>query len=147
MARKTARKKQAPEVTDAGRAEIEKFQPGAEVKREFEEAAKLGREPREQVLEEINQREPRSDSTTAGDPDAAEQPSDGGTETPSGDNPTPDQNVVEEIGRAEGLTYQNDEPLKPTEKVAERDRKRWELDPASSEHYRERMEHEGDTEE
>jgi hypothetical protein len=55
-----------------------------------------------------------------------------------GANPTPDQDVVEEIGRAMGLTYEDNEPLGMDEKLHNRDLHRWELDPASSEDYQER---------
>jgi hypothetical protein len=61
-----------------------------------------------------------------------------GDEAPGGDNPTPDQDIVEDIGRALGVEYQDNEELKAVEKVEERDRKRWELDPASSEDYKDR---------
>ena len=61
-----------------------------------------------------------------------------GDEAPGGDNPTPDQDVVEDIGRALGIEYQDNEELRASDKVADRDRHRWELDPASSEDYRER---------
>ena len=59
-------------------------------------------------------------------------------EAPGGDNPTPDQDVVDNIGRAIGIEYQDNEPLKGSEKLLERDKHRWELDPASSEDYKER---------
>jgi hypothetical protein len=61
-----------------------------------------------------------------------------GDEAPGGDNPTPDQEVVDDIGKALGVEYQDDEELKASDKVTERDRHRWELDPASSEDYKER---------
>jgi hypothetical protein len=61
-----------------------------------------------------------------------------GDETPGGDNPTPDQEVVDDIGKALGVTYQDDEELKASDKVVERDKHRWELDPASSEDYKDR---------
>ena len=61
-----------------------------------------------------------------------------GEEAPGGDNPTPDQDVVDEIGKAIGLEYQDDEELKSGDKVEKRDKHRWELDPASSEDYKER---------
>jgi uncharacterized protein DUF6335 len=61
-----------------------------------------------------------------------------GDEAPGGDNPTPDQEIVDDIGRALGVEYQDNEELKAVDKVTERDRKRWELDPASSEDYKER---------
>ena len=61
-----------------------------------------------------------------------------GDEAPCGDNPTPDQEVVDDIGRALGVEYQDAEELKAADKVVERDKHRWELDPASSEDYKER---------
>ena len=64
-----------------------------------------------------------------------------GDEAPGGDNPTPDQDIVDEIGQALGVRYQNGEELKGSEKITERDRHRWELDPASSEDYPDRQKH------
>ena len=61
-----------------------------------------------------------------------------GDETPGGDNPTPDQDVVDDIGRALGVEYQDSEELRAGDKVGARDRHRWELDPASAEDYKER---------
>jgi hypothetical protein len=75
---------------------------------------------------------------SGGDADVSPQGVDAGTETPGASNPTPDQDLVDEIGKAAGVTYQDNEPLKFGEKTAERDRARWELNPASSEDYGER---------
>ena len=76
---------------------------------------------------------------TAGDVDADwENAYFSGDEAPGGDNPTPDQDVVEDIGEALGLKYEDNEELKAADKVVERDKHRWELDPASSEDYKER---------
>src|SRR6185436_6235801 len=61
-----------------------------------------------------------------------------GEETPGGDMPTPDQDVVEEIGRALGVEYEDAEELKGADKIENRDRHRWEYDPASAEDYRDR---------
>ena len=61
-----------------------------------------------------------------------------GEEAPGGDNPTPDQDIVDDIGKALGVEYNDDEPLKGSDKVVERDKHRWELDPASSEDYKDR---------
>jgi hypothetical protein len=61
-----------------------------------------------------------------------------GEEAPGGDNPTPDQDVVDDIGKALGVQYEDNEELKAADKVIERDRKRWELDPASAEDYKDR---------
>ncbi len=54
-----------------------------------------------------------------------------GEETPGGTVSTPDQDVVEEIGQATGVVYNDEEPLDFAEKMGKRDRERWELDPAS----------------
>lgn len=59
-----------------------------------------------------------------------------GDETPGGDNPSPDQDVVEEIGKALGVEYHDAEELRGSDKIADRDKHRWELDPASSEDYK-----------
>jgi hypothetical protein len=61
-----------------------------------------------------------------------------GDEAPGGDNPTPDQDVVDDIGRSLGVEYNDDEELKSERKVSDRDKHRWELDPASAEDYRDR---------
>jgi len=58
-----------------------------------------------------------------------------GDESPGGDNPTPDQDRVDDIGKALGVQYNDDEELKAADKIIERDRHRWELDPASAEDY------------
>jgi hypothetical protein len=58
-----------------------------------------------------------------------------GDEAPGGDNPTPDQDRVDDIGRALGVEYADNEELKGADKIADRDRHRWELDPASAEDY------------
>lgn len=76
---------------------------------------------------------------TAGDPDVSRQGIDTGEETPGGSTPTPDQDMVDEIGKAVGVTYQDDEPLIFDEKYGKRDDARWEDDPASSEDYEERQ--------
>ncbi len=61
-----------------------------------------------------------------------------GDETVAGSMPTPGQGNVEEIGAAMGVTYQDNEELRVGEKERDRDKSRWELDPASSEDYQER---------
>ena len=76
---------------------------------------------------------------TGGDVDADwEEAYADGDEAPGGDNPTPDQDVVEEIGRALGVEYEDAEELKGADKIIERDRHRWEYDPASADDYQDR---------
>lgn len=76
---------------------------------------------------------------SGGDVDARwEQAEGAGEEAVAGSSPTPDQDRVDEIGAAMGITYADDEELKVGEKERSRDRHRWELDPASSEDYQDR---------
>ena len=73
-----------------------------------------------------------SPALTAGDVDADWESADAvGDEAPGGDNPTPDQDVVDDIGRALGVEYEDDEELQGGAEITDRDRHRWELDPAS----------------
>jgi hypothetical protein len=65
-----------------------------------------------------------------------------GDEAVAGDMPTPGQNNVQEMGQAMGVTYADDEELKVGEKERSRDKNRWELDPASSEDYQDRLRNE-----
>lgn len=78
-------------------------------------------------------------SVTAGDADVdAQQAASSGEEAPGGDNPTPDQDVVDLIGKALGVEYDDNQELKGGAELVERDRKRWELNPASAEDYKDR---------
>jgi len=78
-------------------------------------------------------------SVTAGDVDVdAQDAYFTGEEAPGGDNPTPGSDVVDEIGKALGVQYDDAEELKSGEKLEKRDKHRWELDPASAEDYKDR---------
>jgi hypothetical protein len=55
-----------------------------------------------------------------------------GEESVGGDNPTPDQDIVEELGEALGITYKDTEELDSLERMSSRDENRYELDPASA---------------
>jgi uncharacterized protein DUF6335 len=131
------------EFIDAGDAESEEYQPDEEVTEEFAEAQRLaaGGAQLERTLREHHSRTPE---LSGGDIDADWAGADVGDETVGGSSPTPDQDVVDELGEAVGLTYEDNEPLHSTEKVEERDRRRWELDPASSEDYNDRVNREGE---
>jgi hypothetical protein len=99
-------------------------------------AARSGREELREALAEHTETGPR---LTGGDVDADwESAFSTGDEAPGGDMPTPDQDIVDEIGASIGVQYADDEELKSADKIEERDRKRWELDPASSDDYRDR---------
>lgn len=78
---------------------------------------------------------------TGGDIDAAwEQAATVGDEAIGGTASTPDQDVVDEIGAAVGLEMSDRAFLRTTEILEDRDDRRWELDPTSSEDYQERRE-------
>jgi len=49
-----------------------------------------------------------------------------------GSTPTPDQDRVDELGEAVGVTYEDTEPLDIDDKLNKRDKQRWELDPRSA---------------
>ena len=99
-------------------------------------AARSGRAEMEQ--KERNTRGMSSD-ITGGDVDVdVEDAYFTGDEAPGGDNPSPDMEVVDDIGKALGVTYDDAEELKSGDKLVERDKHRWELDPASAEDYKER---------
>jgi hypothetical protein len=100
-------------------------------------ATRTGRTKLRHLQDELTQTDARM---AGGDVDAdAQSAYFVGDEAPGGDNPTPDQDVVEEIAAAVGLEYQDAEELGSERKLEERDRRRWELDPASSEDYPERQ--------
>lgn len=99
-------------------------------------AVRSGRHEAASHRREVTQVTP---AITAGDVDADwEAAYTVGDEAPGGENTTPDQDVVDEIGQALGMEYADDEELHGEEKIAERDEDRWELDPESSEDFDER---------
>jgi len=99
------------------------------------------------LMRELREHHATSPELSGGDIDAAWDRADVGEETVGGSSPTPDQDVVDQLGEAVGLTYEDNEPLDTERKVAKRDERRWELDPASSEGYAMRISHEGEYEE
>jgi hypothetical protein len=105
----------------------------------LDRTASAARTGRKATRERLGQHTETSPALTAGDVDADwESAYSTGDEAPGGDNPTPDQDVVDDIGKAVGVEYEDNEELKSEEKITKRDRNRWELDPASSEDYNDR---------
>jgi hypothetical protein len=106
---------------------------------DLDRRASAARTGRRELRERFNEHTETSPQLTGGDVDADwESAYSVGDEAPGGDNPTPDQDIVDDIGRAVGVEYQDNEELKGADKVAKRDKHRWELDPASSEDYDDR---------
>ena len=54
-----------------------------------------------------------------------------GSETVAGDNPTPDQSLVEENANAIGVNFEDNEELEFVDKIERRDRERFELEERS----------------
>jgi hypothetical protein len=119
---KSRAKKPAPIVE----AELDKA-----IADDFDERQKLSEPGRHMLREELLEHHSLTPKLAANDIDAAWDESDG-AETVGGHAPTPDQDRVDDLGEAVGLTYADNEPLNFA-KVAERDKKRWELNPASAE--------------
>jgi hypothetical protein len=94
---------------------------------------------RKSLDESIRQHTGMTPALTGGDVDADwENAYFSGDEAPGGDNLTPDQEDVDDMGRALGVEYQDSEELQGSDKVIKRDAHRWELDPASSDDYKDR---------
>jgi hypothetical protein len=138
MARTTKKRTKKPiQVLDAGNVERPAFVTNPEVHQDLQEAGRLKPNRLKSVRE--NQSSTR---LSGGDVDAAVDEG-AGEEAVGGSVATPDQDIVENLGRAAGITYEDDEELNLVEKVKKRDRKRWELNPSSSEDYQERNRRDG----
>jgi hypothetical protein len=106
---------------------------------DLDRTASAVRTGRRALKEKFAEHTETSPALTAGDVDADwESAYSVGDEAPGGDNPTPDQDIVEDIGKSLGVTYDDSEELKGANKLEERDKHRWELDPASAEDYKDR---------
>ena len=105
----------------------------------LQQGSSAARSGREELLDHIQEHTETGPAITAGDLDANwELAYSSGDEAPGGDNPTPDQDVVDDIGHALGIEYGPTEELRGATKVEDRDKHRWELDPASAEDYSDR---------
>jgi hypothetical protein len=98
--------------------------------------ASAARSGRAELRDKISKHTSTGPALTAGDVDADWEAAESiGDEAPGGDNPTPDQDVVDDIGRALGVEYDDDEELQGGDEIAGRDRHRWELDPESKDDF------------
>jgi hypothetical protein len=91
---------------------------------------------RAELKERLAKNTSASPALTSGDVDADWESAESvGDEAPGGDNPTPDQDVVDDLGRALGVEYEDDEELQGGAEISDRDRHRWELDPSSKDDF------------
>ncbi len=103
-----------------------------EVREDFADAQELEPEPEDNLLlRKLESHTAETPEVTGGDVDAQWDRADIGEEAVGGSTPTPDQDVVDELGEAVGIEYQDDEALRTEDKLRERDSHRWELDPRS----------------
>jgi hypothetical protein len=105
------------------------FVPDPDIEQFMEEEISRAPKDPELLAQRLRNNTSSSPDDAGGDPDAAwEDVNDSGTESVSGDNPTPDQSIVEENARAVGVTYEDNEELEFIDKIDRRDRDRFELD-------------------
>jgi hypothetical protein len=103
---------------------------------DLDRTASAARTGRAELKERLAKNTSASPALTSGDVDADWESAESvGDEAPGGDNPTPDQDVVDDIGRALGVEYDDDEELQGGAEIADRDRNRWELDPSSKDDF------------
>jgi len=91
----------------------------------------ISRAPKDpdQLAQRLRNNTAASPRDAGGDLDANwEDVNDSGSETVAGDNPTPDQSLVEENASAMGVSYEDNEELEFIDKIERRDRDRYELD-------------------
>src|SRR5581483_753497 len=87
-----------------------------------------------EMLEEMVEYTSVGPLLSGGDVDASwQEAEDSGEESVGGHAPTPDQDIVDEIGRAAGIEFQDNQELRTHDEIlAKRDRHRWELDRRSA---------------
>jgi hypothetical protein len=114
-----------------------------DIEEDFAQRQQLAVGGRDELLEDLDEHNSLSPAISGGDLDASWQTGNvAGEETVGGSAPTPDQDVVDELGAAAGLSYADDEPLNSDAKILDRDRNRWELNPASAEDEEEELDDE-----
>ena len=105
------------------------FVPNPEIE-EFmeEEIARAPKDP-EQLAQRLRNNTSSSPRDAGGDLDATwEDVNESGEESVGGDNPTPDQSLVEENANAMGVNFEDNEELEFIDKIDRRDRDRFELE-------------------
>lgn len=122
----------ADKDADAVAQNLSRYTEDESIEDDMEARQQLSSGGRESLKDELEQYHSKSPKLSGGDIDADWQSaSSTGEEAVGGSAPTPDQDVVDELGEAVGLVYEDDETLESEEKFLQRDRKRWELAPES----------------
>ena len=105
------------------------YVPDPEIEEFMEEEISRAPKDPELLAQRLRNNTSASPRDAGGDLDANwEDVNESGSETFVGDNPTPDQSLVEENAFAVGVSYEDNEELEFIDKIEKRDRERYELD-------------------
>jgi hypothetical protein len=108
------------------------YVPDPEIEELMEEEISRAPKDPELLAQRLRNNTSASPLDAGGDLDASwEDVNDSGSESVAGDNPTPDQSLVEENARALGVSYEDNEELEFIDKIEKRDRERFELEEGS----------------
>jgi hypothetical protein len=108
------------------------FVPDPEIEEFMEQEISRAPKDPELLAHRLRNNTAASPRDAGGDLDASwEDVNETGSETVAGDNPTPDQSMVEENANAVGVNFEDNEELEFIDKIERRDRDRFELDPRS----------------
>ena len=109
------------------------FIPNPEIEEFMEQEIARAPKDSEQLAQRLRNNTAASPKDAGGDLDANwEDVNQSGSETVGGDNPTPDQSMVEENANAVGVNFEDNEELEFIDKIERRDRDRFELDEGST---------------
>jgi hypothetical protein len=108
------------------------YVPNPEIEEFMEEEILRAPKDPELLANRLRNNTAASPRDAGGDLDASwEDVNESGSETVAGDNPTPDQSMVEENAQALGVSFEDNEELEFIDKIERRDRDRFELDQRS----------------
>jgi hypothetical protein len=123
--------KKQPEVFDY-LANDPDYVPNPEIEEFMEDEILRAPKDPELLAHRLRNNTAASPNDAGGDLDAAwEDVNESGSEAVAGDNPTPDQSIVEENAKALGVSFEDNEELEFIDKIERRDRDRFELDQRS----------------
>lgn len=108
------------------------FVPNPDIEKFMEEEISRAPKDADLLAQRLRNNTAASPKDAGGDLDASwEDVNDSGSESVAGDNPTPDQSMVEENAHALGVNFEDNEELEFLDKIERRDRNRYELDESS----------------
>lgn len=116
MAKKKSNRRDKNRVVDAGRLGTPIFSADPEVQEEFREAQRRAGSGSEVLKRKLREHTSTGPELAGGDIDADwEDAENVGDEASPGNNPTPDQSMVDEIGDAVGESQEDEKPLQTSD--------------------------------